>query len=109
MMVQCKRPTPCPKRDKELSWQKLDTLKAKGELCANCATYASGVRPQSYDSYPRRNSDHRFEWTRDEFMSWAHELAAERGYSVRFDGVGGGPSTQVATKLVSSYPPKMVC
>ena len=34
--------------------------------------------------------DHRFEWTRAEFRAWAEGLAAEHGYSVRFDGVGGG-------------------
>jgi 3' terminal RNA ribose 2'-O-methyltransferase Hen1 len=35
-----------------------------------------------------RHRDHRFEWTRDEFASWARRVAAERGYQVRFAPVG---------------------
>ena len=30
------------------------------------------------------------EWTRAQFRMWAEGLAADRGYAVRFDGVGGG-------------------
>ncbi|GAQ79576.1 double-stranded RNA binding protein-related methyltransferase [Klebsormidium nitens] len=50
-----------------------------------------------------RNEDHRFEWTRAEFRTWAVALAAEYGYSVEYSGVGGdgaenGPGfcTQIA-------------
>jgi 3' terminal RNA ribose 2'-O-methyltransferase Hen1 len=48
-----------------------------------------------------RHSDHRFEWTRAEFTSWATRVAAERGYQVSFLPVGGddpqvGPPTQMA-------------
>lgn len=48
-----------------------------------------------------RHYDHRFEWTRAEFASWAGRVAAERGYDVRFLPVGDddakvGPPTQLA-------------
>ncbi len=45
-----------------------------------------------------RHPDHRFEWTRAEFESWATGVAEEHGYSVSFAPVGpvddtrGGPS-----------------
>jgi 3' terminal RNA ribose 2'-O-methyltransferase Hen1 len=35
-----------------------------------------------------RHKDHRFEWTRAEFQSWANTLAERFGYSVRFLGIG---------------------
>ena len=35
-----------------------------------------------------RHKDHRFEWTRQEFESWATQVAKRHGYSVRFLGVG---------------------
>jgi 3' terminal RNA ribose 2'-O-methyltransferase Hen1 len=48
-----------------------------------------------------RHRDHRFEWTRGEFASWAGRVAAEHGYEVRFLPVGRddpqvGPPTQMA-------------
>ncbi|HKR23463.1 MAG TPA: hypothetical protein VJS17_12750, partial [Pyrinomonadaceae bacterium] len=48
-----------------------------------------------------RHKDHRFEWTRDEFQSWAQAIAEKYGYEVRFlpvgpeDAVAGAP-TQMA-------------
>lgn len=36
-----------------------------------------------------RHNDHRFEWTREEFVSWAEPVAARFGYEVRFAPVGG--------------------
>lgn len=36
-----------------------------------------------------RNHDHKFEWTRAQFNSWASELAVRHNYSVEFSGVGG--------------------
>ncbi len=45
-----------------------------------------------------RHPDHRFEWTRAEFESWANTVANEHGYSVSFASLGpvddthGGPS-----------------
>ena len=49
----------------------------------------------------RRRPDHRFEWTRHEFASWAHTIASSYGYEVRFEGVGPphrscGQPTQLA-------------
>jgi 3' terminal RNA ribose 2'-O-methyltransferase Hen1 len=48
-----------------------------------------------------RHPDHRFEWTRAEFASWASDVAARHGYSVRFLPVGPedevvGAPTQLA-------------
>ena len=48
-----------------------------------------------------RHPDHRFEWTRAEFASWAESVAERYGYSVRFLPVGPddaevGPPTQMA-------------
>jgi 3' terminal RNA ribose 2'-O-methyltransferase Hen1 len=47
-----------------------------------------------------RHSDHRFEWTRKEFQSWASGIGESYGYSVRFVLVGPeddrvGPPTQM--------------
>jgi 3' terminal RNA ribose 2'-O-methyltransferase Hen1 len=47
-----------------------------------------------------RHPDHRFEWTRQEFLGWASGVAARFGYSVRFVPVGPehtalGPPTQM--------------
>lgn len=47
-----------------------------------------------------RHSDHRFEWTRAEFQSWANAVAERFGYDVRFLPVGSedaqfGPPTQM--------------
>ncbi|NWS43785.1 HENMT methyltransferase, partial [Probosciger aterrimus] len=38
-----------------------------------------------------RNPDHKFEWTRLQFQSWALETARCYGYSVEFTGVGHPP------------------
>ena len=35
-----------------------------------------------------RHKDHRFEWTRTEFQSWANAIAVGFGYSVRFLPIG---------------------
>lgn len=35
-----------------------------------------------------RHSDHRFEWTREEFPDWANGIAERFGYSVRFLPIG---------------------
>ncbi len=35
-----------------------------------------------------RHRDHRFEWTREQFRSWADSVAGEHGYSVRYLPVG---------------------
>ncbi len=48
-----------------------------------------------------RHDDHRFEWSRAEFESWATHLAGRHGYTVRFHPIGDvdpelGPPTQMA-------------
>jgi 3' terminal RNA ribose 2'-O-methyltransferase Hen1 len=48
-----------------------------------------------------RHPDHRFEWTRSEFASWANRVADRHGYAVRYLPVGPeapdvGPPTQMA-------------
>lgn len=48
-----------------------------------------------------RHPDHRFEWTRDEFRSWADAVATRHAYAVRYLPVGPddpqvGPATQLA-------------
>jgi 3' terminal RNA ribose 2'-O-methyltransferase Hen1 len=48
-----------------------------------------------------RHGDHRFEWTRAEFRTWAREVAQRHGYGVGFVPVGPddpevGPPTQMA-------------
>jgi hypothetical protein len=48
-----------------------------------------------------RHPDHRFEWTRAEFESWAETVASRRGYTVRYTPIGEddaevGPPTQMA-------------
>ena len=40
-----------------------------------------------------RHPDHRFEWSRAEFAAWAARVAAEHGYSVRFEGLGDEHAT----------------
>lgn len=47
-----------------------------------------------------RHRDHRFEWSRDEFETWAKTVADEHGYGVRFVPIGPvdpevGPPTQM--------------
>ncbi len=39
-------------------------------------------------AYQMRHRDHRFEWTRDEFQTWAQRVAEQHGYTVRFAPVG---------------------
>lgn len=49
----------------------------------------------------KRHPDHRFEWTRAQFRTWAENAAGKHGYQVRFLPVGpehpdAGPPTQLA-------------
>ena len=59
------------------------------------------VRYPSLTAGGLRHRDHRFEWTRAQFRSWADRVAAAAGYSVRYLPVGEddpevGPPTQLA-------------
>jgi 3' terminal RNA ribose 2'-O-methyltransferase Hen1 len=57
-----------------------------------------------------RHRDHRFEWTRSQFRSWADAAASGHGYAVRYLPVGPddpevGPPTQMAV-FTRLDPPK---
>jgi 3' terminal RNA ribose 2'-O-methyltransferase Hen1 len=59
------------------------------------------VRYQGLPAGSMRHRDHRFEWTRAEFRSWAGAVATDHGYTVRYLPVGPddpevGPPTQLA-------------
>jgi 3' terminal RNA ribose 2'-O-methyltransferase Hen1 len=56
-----------------------------------------------------RHRDHRFEWTRAQFQSWATALADRFGYSVKFLPVGPedpevGPATQMGVFSLGEFP-----
>ncbi len=54
-----------------------------------------------------RHSDHRFEWTRQQFQQWATQVAARFGYAVVFEAIGpedelvGGPSQMAVFNVIS--------
>jgi 3' terminal RNA ribose 2'-O-methyltransferase Hen1 len=59
------------------------------------------VRWETLPAGQLRHPDHRFEWTRAEFVAWAQGVAARHGYAVRHLPVGPvdpevGPPTQMA-------------
>jgi 3' terminal RNA ribose 2'-O-methyltransferase Hen1 len=59
------------------------------------------VRWESLPAGHVRHGDHRFEWTRQEFRTWAEGVAERHGYGVRLVPVGPddpevGPPTQMA-------------
>ncbi|MEU0433566.1 3' terminal RNA ribose 2'-O-methyltransferase Hen1 [Streptomyces sp. NPDC006290] len=59
------------------------------------------VRWETLPAGHSRHSDHRFEWTREEFRAWARRVAERHGYEVEFTPVGlddpeVGPPTQMA-------------
>jgi len=50
-----------------------------------------------------RHKDHRFEWTRSEFESWARNVAERFGYTVRFLGVGTDHATTGAPTQMAIF------
>ncbi|MDN0197455.1 3' terminal RNA ribose 2'-O-methyltransferase Hen1 [Streptomyces sp. S.PNR 29] len=59
------------------------------------------VRWESLPAGHVRHRDHRFEWTREEFRTWAEAVAGRHGYGVTYVPVGPddpevGPPTQMA-------------
>ncbi|MFC8428119.1 3' terminal RNA ribose 2'-O-methyltransferase Hen1 [Streptomyces sp. NPDC057253] len=65
------------------------------------------VRWESLPAGHVRHGDHRFEWTREEFRSWANSVAERHGYDVEFTPVGPddpevGPPTQMAVFELST-------
>ncbi|MCL2180131.1 MAG: 3' terminal RNA ribose 2'-O-methyltransferase Hen1 [Treponema sp.] len=58
------------------------------------------VKYENIDENKLRHGNHRFEWTRDEFQTWARKIADQYGYTVKFSGIGEiddelGASTQM--------------
>jgi 3' terminal RNA ribose 2'-O-methyltransferase Hen1 len=51
------------------------------------------VKFESLPAGQFRHPDHRFEWTRTQFQSWAERIASSSGYSVAFRGVGEADSS----------------
>ncbi|GAB2868168.1 3' terminal RNA ribose 2'-O-methyltransferase Hen1 [Streptomyces deserti] len=65
------------------------------------------VRWESLPAGHVRHGDHRFEWTREEFRTWARDVAERHGYGVEFAPVGPddpevGPPTQMAVFTIES-------
>jgi 3' terminal RNA ribose 2'-O-methyltransferase Hen1 len=65
------------------------------------------VRWESLPAGHVRHGDHRFEWTREEFRTWAGAVAERHGYDVEFVPVGPddpevGPPTQMAVFELST-------
>jgi 3' terminal RNA ribose 2'-O-methyltransferase Hen1 len=59
------------------------------------------VRFETLPAGVMRHRDHRFEWTRSEFRTWADTVASGYGYTIRYVPVGAddpevGPPTQMA-------------
>jgi 3' terminal RNA ribose 2'-O-methyltransferase Hen1 len=74
---------------------------APGAVIVTTPNVEHNVRFETLPAGARRHRDHRFEWTRAEFRSWAGKVAAGFGYAVRFLPVGAddpevGPPTQMA-------------
>ena len=72
-----------------------------GTLIITTPNVEYNVRFETLPAGAPRHRDHRFEWTRAEFRSWAERVAAAYGYGVRFLPVGIddpeiGPPTQMA-------------
>ncbi|MDG9717560.1 3' terminal RNA ribose 2'-O-methyltransferase Hen1 [Streptomyces sp. DH24] len=65
------------------------------------------VRWESLPAGHVRHGDHRFEWTRAEFRTWARSVAERHGYDVEFAPIGPddpevGPPTQMAVFTLSA-------
>jgi 3' terminal RNA ribose 2'-O-methyltransferase Hen1 len=63
------------------------------------------VRWETLPAGHARHGDHRFEWTRAEFRTWAHAVAERHGYTVEFGPIGPddpevGPPTQMALFVI---------
>ena len=50
--------------------------------------FRSNMKFEHYEEGRMRHADHRFEWTRVEFQSWAGRVANNYGYMVSFKPVG---------------------
>ncbi|MET8641508.1 3' terminal RNA ribose 2'-O-methyltransferase Hen1 [Streptomyces sp. NPDC057746] len=66
------------------------------------------VRWETLPAGHTRHGDHRFEWTREEFRTWAGRVAEHHGYTVEFTAVGPddpevGPPTQMAVFTLTAH------
>ncbi|HLE81752.1 MAG TPA: 3' terminal RNA ribose 2'-O-methyltransferase Hen1, partial [Dehalococcoidia bacterium] len=50
-----------------------------------------------------RHKDHRFEWTRSEFESWAKSVANKHDYEVTFQGIGEADATRGAPTQMAVF------
>jgi hypothetical protein len=50
-----------------------------------------------------RHGDHRFEWTRKEFRSWASQVADRFDYTVQFSEVGDADETHGAPTQMATF------
>jgi len=67
----------------------------------NAVIEAITKRPRKHGGL--RHPDHRFEWTRSEFQSWAEEAALQFGYTVMFEGLGrAGREPTVLAEMASA-------
>lgn len=74
---------------------------APGTVVVTTPNSEHNVRFETLPVGAMRHRDHRFEWTRAEFRSWADRVAGDHGYGVRYLPVGVddpevGPPTQMA-------------
>jgi SAM-dependent methyltransferase len=72
-----------------------------GTVVVTTPNVEHNVRYPALPAGTMRHRDHRFEWTRDQFRSWAGQVASRYGYGVRLLPVGPddaevGPPTQLA-------------
>jgi 3' terminal RNA ribose 2'-O-methyltransferase Hen1 len=85
-----------PNREYNVLWANL-----AGDGKPVAATGESAATDPGVAAPPLRHKDHRFEWTRAEFRTWAEAVTERFGYTVRFLPVGPedptlGPPTQMA-------------
>ncbi len=74
---------------------------APGTVVVTTPNVEHNVRFATLPAGMMRHRDHRFEWTRGDFQSWAGRVATAYGYTVRYLPVGAddpevGPPTQMA-------------
>jgi 3' terminal RNA ribose 2'-O-methyltransferase Hen1 len=82
---------------------------APGTVLVTTPNVEHNVRFENLPPGTKRHRDHRFEWTRAEFLAWTERVAGDHGYTVRILPVGTddpevGPPTQLAvfTRSVAS-------
>lgn len=75
-----------------------------GTVVVTTPNHEYNVRFDTLPTGQFRHKDHRFEWTRAEFQSWAYQISEQYGYAARFlpvgpdDPVVGSPTQMVVFK-----------